>query len=160
MCLCSPQGRLEFAVEDFTLSLVHCNARWVNMRKLHYLRHLGENIRRFGPALNFATEKFESFHGILRQQATHSNRQAPSRDIAEAFANRACLRFLCSGGYWLDHGQGEHGKWVRAGDGVREDFGRPNSFTRQRLGFRIKEKPAVGECEFISQLTSAFKFNS
>ena len=49
----------------------------------------------------FATEAFESFNAVIRAKSVHSNRQAPSRDIAMAFAqgNRIC--HLLSGGYFL-----------------------------------------------------------
>ena len=60
--------------------------------------HLIEHIRRFGPPLLFATETFESFNGVIRSFSIHSNRQAPSRDIAIAFANANRIRHLTSGG--------------------------------------------------------------
>ncbi|PLW58275.1 hypothetical protein PCANC_00780 [Puccinia coronata f. sp. avenae] len=57
-----------------------------------------ESIRRFGPASLFATEKFESYNGVLRQASIHSNRLAPSRDLATTFDNFSSLKFLVSGG--------------------------------------------------------------
>jgi hypothetical protein len=60
--------------------------------------HLPEHIRRFGPAILFATEAFESFNAIIRAKSVHSNRHAPSRDIALAFAQSNRIRHLLSGG--------------------------------------------------------------
>ncbi|PLW13751.1 hypothetical protein PCANC_17890 [Puccinia coronata f. sp. avenae] len=57
-----------------------------------------ESIRRFGPASLFATEKFESYNGVLRQASIHSNRLVPSRDLATTFDNFSSLKFLVSGG--------------------------------------------------------------
>jgi hypothetical protein len=49
----------------------------------------------------FATEAFESFNAVIRAKSVHSNRQAPSRDIAMAFAQGNRIRHLLSGGYFL-----------------------------------------------------------
>jgi hypothetical protein len=45
----------------------------------------------------FATEAFESFNAIIRAKSVHSNRHAPSRDIALAFAQGNRVRHLLSG---------------------------------------------------------------
>lgn len=60
--------------------------------------HLPAHIRRFGPAVLFATESFESFNAVIRAKSIHSNRLAPSRDIALAFAHNNRVRHLVSGG--------------------------------------------------------------
>ena len=49
----------------------------------------------------FATEAFESFNAVIRAKSVHSNRQAPSRDIAMAFAQGNRVRHLLSGGYFV-----------------------------------------------------------
>lgn len=46
----------------------------------------------------FATEGFESFNAIIRAKSILSNRLAPSRDIAKAFALESRVRHLMSGG--------------------------------------------------------------
>ncbi len=88
--------------------------------KIHLLLHLIDSMRDFGPASGFNTERFvtlsntakehydyacglyfcrcESYLSQLRHQNIYSNRQAPSRDIAEAFVKLEHLRFVCSGG--------------------------------------------------------------
>lgn len=58
------------------------------------------HIRLFGPAMLFATEGFESFNALIRLASSHSNRQAPSRDIGRSFARVNRLRHLLSGGYF------------------------------------------------------------
>ena len=60
--------------------------------------HLPEHIRRFGPAILFATETFESYNALIRDHSIHSNRQAPSRDIGLGFAYANRIRHLASGG--------------------------------------------------------------
>ncbi|KAK7059475.1 hypothetical protein R3P38DRAFT_3303396 [Favolaschia claudopus] len=73
--------------------------------QFHIILHLPAHIRRFGPAILFATEAFESFnaiiHYIIRAKSVHSNRHAPSRDIALAFAQGNRIRHLLSGGLFL-----------------------------------------------------------
>jgi hypothetical protein len=49
----------------------------------------------------FATEAFESFNAVIHAKSVHSNRQAPSRDIALEFAQGNRIRHLLSGGYFL-----------------------------------------------------------
>ncbi|KAJ3989861.1 hypothetical protein F5890DRAFT_1561385 [Lentinula detonsa] len=72
--------------------------RWFNKPKFHVLLHLPEHIRRFGPAILFATETFESYNAVIRGFSIHSNRQAPSRDIALEFSGLNRIRHMLSGG--------------------------------------------------------------
>lgn len=48
----------------------------------------------------FATEGFESFNAIIRTHSIHSNRQSPSRDIAQSMARANRIRHLISGGFF------------------------------------------------------------
>lgn len=75
--------------------------RWFNKPKFHILLHLPEHIRRFGPAPLFATEAFESYNSLIRSRSIHSNRHAPSLDIAKAFGHSNRIRHLLSGGKYL-----------------------------------------------------------
>ena len=68
---------------------------------LFYIYLVPAHVRRFGPAMLFATEAFESFNAVIRAKSIHSNRQAPSRDIAMAFAQGNRVRHLLSGGYFV-----------------------------------------------------------
>lgn len=49
----------------------------------------------------FATEAFESFNAVIRAKSIHSNRAAPSKDIAHAFAQGNRVRHILSGGALL-----------------------------------------------------------
>ncbi|KAI8455747.1 hypothetical protein BY996DRAFT_4636994 [Phakopsora pachyrhizi] len=89
---------LDYFAQDFLLKLISTNAQWVNKPKFHMLIHLRQSIERFGPTSLFATEKYESYNGVVRQASIHSNRQSPSHDIATSFQNYAALRFFFSGG--------------------------------------------------------------
>ncbi|KAI8446222.1 hypothetical protein BY996DRAFT_8458912 [Phakopsora pachyrhizi] len=91
-------ANLNYFAQDFLLKLISTNAQWVNKPKFHMLIHLRQSIARFGPTSLFATEKYESYNGVVRQASIHSNRQSPSHDIATSFQNYAALRFFFSGG--------------------------------------------------------------
>ncbi|KAI8456151.1 hypothetical protein BY996DRAFT_4636597 [Phakopsora pachyrhizi] len=92
-------AKINYFTQDFLLKLISASAQWVNKPKFHMLIHLSQSIARFGPASLFATEKFESYNGVVCQASIHSNRQSPSRDIANNFLNYSALRFCFSGGY-------------------------------------------------------------
>ena len=80
---------------------MRCTPRWCNKPKFHLLLHLPEHIRLFGPAILFATEKFESYNSLIRECSVHSNRQAPSKDISHSFAHANRIRHLLSGAKFL-----------------------------------------------------------
>ncbi|KAI8457854.1 hypothetical protein BY996DRAFT_4577917, partial [Phakopsora pachyrhizi] len=89
---------LDYFAQDFLLKLISINAQWVNKPKFYMLIHLSQSIAHFGLTSLFATEKYESYNGVVRQVSIHSNRQSPSHDIATSFQNYAALRFFFSGG--------------------------------------------------------------
>lgn len=95
-------------IEHFLWCTARWTPQWFNKPKFHILRHLPAHIRRFGPAILFATEGFESFNAVVRSKSVHSNRHTPSRDIANTFghANRIC--HLLSGGVFMPKGPGQH----------------------------------------------------
>ncbi|EJF57509.1 hypothetical protein DICSQDRAFT_69263, partial [Dichomitus squalens LYAD-421 SS1] len=98
--------------------------------KLHILLHIPDHIERHGPALLFSTERYESFNHLFRLSSIHSNRQAPSRDIAASFANQDRCRHMMTGGYWLDK---TSGRWVCASHAVL-DHVRSHSIDARLLG--------------------------
>ena len=105
------QSILESAIQRFTDSLCLLDPmRIINKPKLHILQHIVEDIKRFGPAIGLSTEGFESFNGVFRMCSILSNHQAPSRDIANKFAELNRVKHIISGGFWKDDGQ-----WVQAG---------------------------------------------
>ncbi|EJD39390.1 hypothetical protein AURDEDRAFT_37439, partial [Auricularia subglabra TFB-10046 SS5] len=81
-------NRLNQSITDFLAATAQWSPDWFNKPKFHVLLHLPEHIRRFGPAILFATEGFESFNA------------APSRDIARAMAQSDRVRHLLSGGFF------------------------------------------------------------
>ncbi|KAF8966226.1 hypothetical protein BDZ97DRAFT_1657897 [Flammula alnicola] len=92
---------VEHAIKNFLLKTAQWTCAWFNKSKFHIILHIPAHIRRFGPAILFATESFESFNAVIRAKSVHSNRQAPSRDIAMAFAQGNRVRHLLSGGYFI-----------------------------------------------------------
>ncbi|KAF9559655.1 hypothetical protein CPC08DRAFT_595059, partial [Agrocybe pediades] len=91
---------LRAEIHNFLLKTARWSTSWFNKAKFHIITHLPGHVYRFGPAILFATEAFESFNAVIRGKSTHSNRQAPSRDIALAFAQGNRVRHLFSGGYF------------------------------------------------------------
>ena len=86
----------------------------INKMKLQVLPHLVDDIRRFGPAIQYSTEIFECYNAIFRLCSVLSNHQAPSHDIANKFASMDHLKHMLSGGYWKGDSE-----WVCVGLKVR-----------------------------------------
>ncbi|TEB26327.1 hypothetical protein FA13DRAFT_1756382 [Coprinellus micaceus] len=101
--------------------------------KLHLLKHLPDHIRRFGPAVRFATEAFECFNRIFRASSVLSNHQAPSHDIAR---KKWC--------WWDTDSQ----VWARAGVGV-SDVLQTSPILQHHLGWTPPEKFAPGSVGLI-----------
>nr|VWO97023.1 Uncharacterized protein [Ganoderma boninense] len=112
--------RLKDGIKDFLAATALWSTQWFNKPKFHLFLHLPFYVRRFGPALLYATEGFESFNFLIRLRSVHSNRQAPSTDIAEAFSLLHAVRHLVSGGYVPVNTETADGpiEWWQAGDGV------------------------------------------
>ncbi|KAJ3966306.1 hypothetical protein EV361DRAFT_809262 [Lentinula raphanica] len=119
---------LEQAIKRFLHSAAAWTPRWFNKPKFHILIHLPMHIRRFGPAILYATEGFESFNAVIRDHSVHSNHQAPSRDIAQGFARCNRNRHLLSKGVFLrpelfdgcsgvEYFSDETKDWITAGPG-------------------------------------------
>ncbi|TEB34139.1 hypothetical protein FA13DRAFT_1707728 [Coprinellus micaceus] len=105
--------------------------------KLHLLKHLPEHIRRFGPAVRFATEVFECFNTVFRMSSVLSNHQAPSHDIARKNVDLDRVKHFLSGGYWWDS---ELETWSHAGEGVSE-FLQKSPIIQRHLGWTPPTKP-------------------
>ncbi|KAH9949290.1 hypothetical protein B0H21DRAFT_889914 [Amylocystis lapponica] len=106
-------AELSRLIEDFLNITALCSPSiLISKPKFHFLVHLPAYIRRFGPAVLFSTERYESFNHIFRLSSIYSNRQAPSRDTCNAFAAQDIMKHLATGGYWFDNSQR---KWVHAG---------------------------------------------
>ncbi|KZS90993.1 hypothetical protein SISNIDRAFT_468227 [Sistotremastrum niveocremeum HHB9708] len=106
--------------------------------KFHILSHLPYHIERFGPAMLTSTERYEAFNHIFRLCSTHSNRQAPSRDIALTFAGFERCRYIVTGGYWWDPDLKRH---VCASPRVIQFVKNSDVFTRM-LGIEYTPPPS------------------
>ncbi|EAU86850.2 hypothetical protein CC1G_11482 [Coprinopsis cinerea okayama7 len=154
---------LEREIETFLLTTAKWTHRWFNKPKFHILVHLPEHIRCFGPAILFATEGFESFNAIIRAKSIHSNRQAPSRDIARAFAQGNRIRHLVSGGWFqrsrttpvdTDLAKREFSfdrqQWVTAGHEPRDMVGTETTVSSY-LGLNSKLSVYNAKCHFAKK---------
>ncbi|KAH9946546.1 hypothetical protein B0H21DRAFT_808883 [Amylocystis lapponica] len=115
--------------------------------KFHIFGHIPDHILRFGPALLFSTERYESFNHIFRLCSIHSNRQAPSRDIAVAFANQARCRHMTTGGYWLD---ARTKRWVCSGREVQRHL-QEHRVDAHLLGVDLPKPPRHGTITISSE---------
>ena len=50
--------------------------------------------------MSVCSTRCESFNAKVREQNIFSNRRAPSRDIANHFANLQHMRYIADGGYY------------------------------------------------------------
>ncbi|KAJ3743303.1 hypothetical protein EV360DRAFT_57692, partial [Lentinula raphanica] len=145
---------LEQEIDYFLLCVARWTTRWFNKPKFHILVHLALHIRRFGPAMLFATEAFESFNAVIRAKSVHSNRQAPSRDIAMAFAQGNRIRHLLNHTYTSLRAPGksitklairsfsaDSTKWMTIGPGPSLLASSENTMV-QYLGIQLKQPPA------------------
>ncbi|KAF8490031.1 hypothetical protein JB92DRAFT_3090621 [Gautieria morchelliformis] len=122
---------LSDAIKHFLACTASWTPRWFNKPKFHLLLHLPEHIRRLGPAILFATETFESYNAIIRAWSIHSNRQAPSRDIAQRAAHCHRICHLMSGGFYkvdtdLDVNPDTPPEWRTIGPGPASLVRQPN----------------------------------
>ncbi|KAJ7340636.1 hypothetical protein DFH08DRAFT_915624 [Mycena albidolilacea] len=144
-------------IDHFLLCAAKWTSRWFNKPKFHIFLHLPAHIRRFGPAVLFATEAFESFNAIIRAKSVHSNRHAPSRDIAHAFAQGNRIRHLLSGGLFIPSTPAGDSRpqpaesafirdkfaWRAIGDGPKKLVSGRSTVTHY-LGLDKKREPAAG----------------
>jgi hypothetical protein len=114
--ICPVQADLSRVLEDFLTITAQCAPSiLISKPKFHFLIHIAAYIRRFGPAIMFSTERYESFNHVFRLACIHSNRGAPSRDTCNTFATQDIIKHIATGGYWIDPGSKT---WVRAGSAI------------------------------------------
>lgn len=138
--LINEQDQLQIAVDNvLDLWALVDPSRIQKKYKLHVLSHLKDDIRRFGPAILFATEIFESWNAVFRFCSVLSNHQAPSFDIASTMADMERFKHLVSGGWWKSASKGSY---VQAGPLART-FLDGNKEIRRRLGLTDGDRPNV-----------------
>ncbi|RPA92331.1 hypothetical protein L873DRAFT_1602832, partial [Choiromyces venosus 120613-1] len=70
--------------------------------KYHLLCHAALWVECYGVLANMHVEDEERMNSSIRSNLEHSNRQAPSRDLAYRFATASGLKFIARGGAWID----------------------------------------------------------
>ncbi|KAG1736269.1 hypothetical protein EDD22DRAFT_745936, partial [Suillus occidentalis] len=106
-------AKLSRTIQDFLNVTAQCAPSIIISKpKFHFLVHLPAYIRRFGPAVIFSTERYESFNHVFRLTCVYSNRQAPSRDSCRVFAHQDIIKHIVTGGFWYDN---DASKWVQGG---------------------------------------------
>src|SRR6266481_7867624 len=97
------QEELKQVIDDFLTITAKCAPMILQMKpKFHFLVHLLAFIRQFGPALLFATERYESFNSVFQLTSIHSNQAATSWDAAHVFTGLDRVKHLATGGWWYD----------------------------------------------------------
>ena len=109
-------AHLTHVINDFLNITAQCTPSIIIQKpKFHFLVHLPMYIHRFGPAILYSTERYESFNHVFRLSSIHSNRKAPSRDTCSWFAKHDAIKHITSGGFWFDKATG---KWCQAGSEI------------------------------------------
>ncbi|KAF8871236.1 hypothetical protein BD779DRAFT_1478341 [Infundibulicybe gibba] len=134
-------AELSRVIEDFLTITAQCAPSiLLSKPKFHFLIHIPAYIRRFGPAILFSTERYESFNHVFRLTCIFSNRQAPSRDTCRTFSNQDRIKHIVFGGYWFNSSLR---RWVRAGGDVL-DYMKADPTRAQYLGFTAGSKTKPG----------------
>ncbi len=135
---------LSRTIEDFLNITAQCSPSILILKpKFHFLVHLPLYIRRFGPALLYSTDRYESFNHVFRLTNIYSNRQAPSRDTCNIFATQDRIKHVVTGGFWLDK---DLKKWVCAGPAVVEFF-KENPIQAALMGLKLTLTKETGNFE-------------
>ncbi|KAF8158144.1 hypothetical protein B0H34DRAFT_782741 [Crassisporium funariophilum] len=75
-------AEVDECVNDFLNITAQCSPIiLITKPKFHFLVHLAAFIRRFGPAVMFSTERYESYNAVFCAASIYSNKLAPSRNI-------------------------------------------------------------------------------
>lgn len=136
------QADLSRVIEDFLNVTAECAPSILILKpKFHFLVHLPAFIRRFGPAILFSTERYESFNRVFRLASIYSNRLSPSRDTCNTFASQDIMKHIATGGFWFDT---VLKNWVRAGRTVLAYIWEKPERARQ-LGIPSEKKHMAGE---------------
>ncbi|OAD74397.1 hypothetical protein PHYBLDRAFT_144850 [Phycomyces blakesleeanus NRRL 1555(-)] len=114
------------------------HAFYTSKPKVHLLTHLPEDLRRFGPALNYKTEKGEQFNKHIREHLFHTNRMNISKDICLKFGKQYMTRHIIDGGSWI----GKNGLRETCGKAIAE-------YMQQNSDGKFHETLLGGSREFV-----------
>ena len=115
--------------------------------KFHLLLHVTEYIRRFGPAILFSSERFESFNRIFRISSILSNKLSPSRDILIRFLHLERFKHIVLGGWWKEDTSGH---WVHSSSQLSDHL-RSHPDHARLLGLFEREENTPGKhCRLFS----------
>ncbi|KAL0087533.1 hypothetical protein J3Q64DRAFT_1847691 [Phycomyces blakesleeanus] len=105
--------------------------------KVHLLTHLPDDLRRFGTALHYETEKGEQFNKHIREHLMHTNRLNTSRDVCLKFAKQSAMRHIIDGGSWVSK------------DKMREKYGNSTAeFLKENFNDNVKNILFSGSRDF------------
>ncbi|KAJ7056477.1 hypothetical protein C8F01DRAFT_1311424 [Mycena amicta] len=143
---------LEKAIDHLLNCTCILSLNWFNKPKFHVILHLPMYIRRFGPAMLFTTEGFELYNAIIRACSVHSNRHAPSRDIAWQMAQSNPLptepQSIDADSPWMKIPPAalKESKWFSAGKGPRALLAR-DSFGARFFGIKEDDASEPAGCK-------------
>ncbi|KAF7982629.1 hypothetical protein HWV62_27053 [Athelia sp. TMB] len=146
--------KLEECIKDFLNVTCQCSPSiLISKPKFHFLLHLPFYIQRFGPALLFSTERFESYNAVFRGASIYSNHLAPSRDIAWTFARMDRVKHIMTGGWWKD---AKSGAWVCASSRVMQHILDHRVHSTVSIPSTLRTAAAIAKATINWQDTQAF----
>ncbi|KAL9931828.1 hypothetical protein V8E36_009378 [Tilletia maclaganii] len=99
---------VEAHLHQLWLAIAELKPAWLTQKlKLHLFVHVKRQVELFGPLKNIVTERYESFNAVQRQAAVHTNRGAPSKDIAVRLEVEELVSHWSSAGYIWEPERGE-----------------------------------------------------
>jgi hypothetical protein len=117
--------------------------RILDKSKIHLLKHIPEDARRFGPLPRSSVETYECYNAVFRRCAILSNRRAISRDVARQFSRMDRMKYLVSGGYYTSQDCDQ--RWVQAGPGILRVL-REDVVIQRHLGWAPHCEIKSGKC--------------
>jgi hypothetical protein len=133
---------LSCTIDNFLIITAQCAPSiLINKPKFHFLLHLPMYIRRFGPAIIFSTEHYESFNHVFCLISIYSNKQAPSWDMCFAFAAQEIVRHIATGGFWYEPLKKT---WVQAGSAILQYMANSHK-QAQMLGITLENVKKTGK---------------
>ncbi|KAG8927112.1 hypothetical protein FRC02_008455 [Tulasnella sp. 418] len=133
---------LQTTIQDFLNITAQCAPSILLTKpKFHFLVHLPEYIQRFGPALLFSTERYESFNAVFRLSCILSNRHSPSRDSSITFAYQDIIKHIATGGWWYSESDQ---RWIHAGHRVTDHIIHHAEYAKL-LGLNVMSKGFTGK---------------